>query len=156
MAPSFIKSKMQELKSPLAGEMSGHIFFADTYYGYDDALYAALRIINILRRETDSLSALRTKMPRSINTPELRFQCNDDRKFQVIVDIKEHLIQDGKTFNDTDGVRVMNDSGWWLLRASNTQDVLVARVEGNSLESLETLKQELNHYLALAHVKSPL
>src|SRR5690606_52352 len=121
---SLIKSKMAETKAPLAGEMSGHIFFADGYYGYDDALYAAVRLVSLVGRSGKSLAELRDELPEVINTPELRFPCPEDRKFKVPEEVKARLREAKANVNDVDGVRVLTDDGWWLLRASNTQDVL--------------------------------
>src|SRR5580704_17610047 len=118
---SLIKSKMAEIGAPLAGEMSGHIFFADTFYGFDDALYCGLRLLNIVANSRESLATMRDKLPQLVNTPELRFDCADDRKFKVDEEVKTRLKQDGAKLNDIDGVRVSTPDGWWLLRASNTQ-----------------------------------
>ena len=144
---SLIKAKMAELKAPLAGEMSGHIFFADHYYGFDDALYAAVRILDIVARSKKSLAQMRDDLPSPVNTPELRLPCPDERKFAVLEEVKARLnergLDAGFTVNDVDGVRVETPEGWWLLRASNTQAVLVARVEAKDIETLERLKGEL-------------
>ena len=124
---SLIKSKMKETGAPLAGEMSGHVFFAHEYYGYDDALYAAIRLIAASARLGKSVTQLRGEMPALVNTPELRFQVDEARKFAVIGEVKERLAAAGADVDSTDGVRVSTQDGWWLLRASNTQDVLVAQ-----------------------------
>jgi phosphomannomutase len=126
---SLIKAKMAETGAPLAGEMSGHIFFADKWYGFDDALYAAVRLLGIVARSGQPLSDVRAALPHVVNTPELRFDCDDVRKFGVIEEVAERLRQSGATVSDIDGVRVSTPDGWWLLRASNTQAVLVARAE---------------------------
>src|SRR5690606_9152544 len=136
---SLVKSKMKETGAPLAGEMSGHIFFADDYYGYDDALYGAIRLIAASARLGKSVTELRSAMPEMVNTPELRFQVDESRKFSAIEEVKQRLAQSGADVNDTDGVRVTTRDGWWLLRASNTQDVLVARAESQTQEGLERL-----------------
>ncbi|MFC3673987.1 phosphoglucomutase/phosphomannomutase PgmG [Ferrovibrio xuzhouensis] len=138
---SLIKAKMRETGALLAGEMSGHIFFADHYYGFDDALYAALRLLNIIARNSRSLSELHARLPAMINTPELRIDCPESRKFPVIEEIKARLRSNGTALNDIDGIRVSTDEGWWLLRASNTQDILVARCEANDAEGLARLKE---------------
>ncbi|MFQ5764916.1 MAG: phosphoglucomutase/phosphomannomutase PgmG, partial [Rhodospirillales bacterium] len=118
---SQIKNKMMEVDAPLAGEMSAHIFFKDRYYGYDDALYAAVRLLGVLNRTGESLAALIDGMPAMVNTPELRFDCPEDRKFQVVGEVRDRLAEEGGvTVHDIDGVRVETDDGWWLLRASNT------------------------------------
>ena len=134
---SLIKSKMKETKAPLAGEMSGHVFFADTYYGYDDALYAGVRLIAAAARLGKSVTELRGAMPDVLNTPEMRFQVDESRKFAAIEEVKQRLRGTDAEVNDTDGVRVTTRDGWWLLRASNTQDVLVARAESDSEAGLE-------------------
>ena len=152
---SLIKAKMAETKAPLAGEMSGHIFFADKYYGYDDALYAAVRLLALLSRSGKKLSDLRKKLPKRFNTPEIRFACDDLRKFNVITEVKERLKNDGADFSDVDGVRVNTQDGWWLLRASNTQAVLVARCEGVDEEALIRLQAALADQLSKSNVKLP-
>ena len=140
---SLIKAKMVETGAPLAGEMSGHIFFKDRYYGFDDALYVATRLLEIVAGSPESLARLRDRLPRVINTPELRFACAEDRKFAVVDEVKARLQAEGADLIDVDGVRVRNEDGWWLLRASNTQDVLVARCESDSEAGLEKLKETL-------------
>ena len=152
---SLIKSKMAETGAPLAGEMSGHIFFADRYYGYDDALYAAVRLISYIGRSGKSLAELRDELPNVINTPELRFPCDESRKFPVVQEVKARLAATGAKVDDCDGVRVLTDDGWWLLRASNTQDVLVARCESQSEEGLERLKQALIAQLDASGIEPP-
>jgi phosphomannomutase len=145
---SLIKSKMKETSSPLAGEMSGHVFFADTYYGFDDALYAGLRLIVASARLGKSVTELRSAMPQMLNTPEMRFQVDESRKFAAIEEVKKRLANSTDEVNSTDGVRVTNDDGWWLLRASNTQDVLVARAESDSEDGLERLIAQIDVQLA--------
>ena len=152
---SLIKTKMAELKAPLAGEMSGHIFFADTFYGFDDALYCGLRLLNIVANSRESLAAMRDKLPQLVNTPELRFDCPEDRKFKIVEEVKARLKQAGAKVNDIDGVRVSTPDGWWLLRASNTQAVLVARCESANEEGLERLKGDLRAALAASGVSLP-
>jgi phosphomannomutase len=144
---SLIKAKMAETGAPLAGEMSGHVFFADRYYGFDDALYAAARLLEVLSHRTAPLSELRRVLPDVLNTPELRLDCAEERKFQVVNDLKSILAAEGADVNLVDGVRVRNADGWWLLRASNTQAALVARCEATSAEGLERLKDQLRGYL---------
>jgi phosphomannomutase len=152
---SLIKAKMAEIGSPLAGEMSGHIFFADKWYGFDDALYAAVRLLGIVARMEGKLSAVRDALPHVLNTPELRFDCDDLRKFEVISEVAGRLTQEGAEVSDIDGVRVSTPDGWWLLRASNTQAVLVARAEAKSEEGLETLKLALAAQLAASGLEAP-
>ncbi len=145
---SLIKSKMKETHAPLAGEMSGHVFFADTYYGYDDALYAGIRLIAAAARLGKSVTELRSAMPAMFNTPELRFQVDESRKFAAIEEVKQRLSGTDAQVDGTDGVRVSNADGWWLLRASNTQDVLVARAESDTEEGLARLMGQIDKQLA--------
>ena len=145
---SLIKTKMKETNAPLAGEMSGHIFFAHDYYGFDDAQYAAVRLIRAVRVLGGSLTALRDKMPKMINTPEMRFQVDETRKFAVIDEVLDRLERDGADVNRTDGARVNTPDGWWLLRASNTQDVLVARAEAKDQAGLDRLVAQIDAQLA--------
>jgi phosphomannomutase len=152
---SLIKAKMAEIGSPLAGEMSGHIFFADRWYGFDDALYAAVRLLGIVARMEGTLSAVRDALPHVVNTPELRFDCDDTRKFEVIEEVATRLKGSGAKVADIDGVRVQTDDGWWLLRASNTQAVLVARAEAKDPAGLERLKQALVAQLEASGLDAP-
>lgn len=152
---SFIKAKMKESHAALAGEMSGHIFFADKYYGFDDALYAAIRIIDIVAKSPYSLSYLRKSLPKTFSTAEIRIECSEERKFKIVDELKENLNKTGLQFNDIDGIRVTTESGWWLLRASNTQSVLVARCEANSKENLEKLKENVRKNLEFCAVEIP-
>jgi phosphomannomutase len=152
---SLIKSKMAETGSPLAGEMSGHIFFADRWYGFDDALYAAVRVLGVLARGDQPLSAIRDALPQVINTPEVRFDCDDTRKFVVIEEVAGRLRAEGATVSEIDGVRVQTDDGWWLLRASNTQAVLVARAEASTEAGLERLQQALVRQLEQSGLAAP-
>jgi phosphomannomutase len=152
---SLIKSKMAETGSPLAGEMSGHIFFADRWYGFDDALYAAVRTLGIIARMDGKLSAVQMALPHVINTPEVRFDCEDRRKFAVIKEVAARLSAEGAKVSATDGVRVQTADGWWLLRASNTQAVLVARCEGTTPAGLDRLKAALVKQLAASGLAEP-
>ncbi|KRC81051.1 phosphoglucomutase/phosphomannomutase PgmG [Sphingomonas sp. Root241] len=145
---SLIKTKMKETGAPLAGEMSGHIFFAHNYYGFDDAQYAAVRLIQAVHVIGKSLIQLKDEMPAMINTPEMRFQVSDTRKFAVIDEVLDRLEAEGADVNRTDGARVNTPDGWWLLRASNTQDVLVARAEAKSQEGLDRLMAMIDAQLA--------
>ena len=149
---SLIKVKMAETASPLAGEMSGHIFFADRYYGFDDALYAAVRLLKAVVRHGCDLAALRDQLPTLVNTPELRFDCADDRKFAVVNQVRDRLKGEAAQFDDVDGVRVNTQDGWWLLRASNTQDVLVARAESGDQAGLDRLVAAIDDQLAQSGV----
>jgi len=145
---SIIKTRMAETGAVLAGEMSGHLFFADRYYGYDDALYAAVRFISMVGRWGDvTLDQRHDGLPRLYNTPELRIDCPDERKQAVIAGVKAGLAGSPDRVVDIDGVRVSNADGWWLLRASNTQAVLVARCESTTQEGLERLKARLGREL---------
>ncbi len=152
---SLIKAKMAEVGAPLAGEMSGHIFYADGYYGYDDALYVAVRTLGVLATGTDTLADFRKTLPAVMNTPELRFTCAEDRKFVVPDEVHERLKAAGAEVDATDGVRVNTADGWWLLRASNTQDVLVARCEAKDEPGLLRLKQALAAQLTASSVELP-
>ena len=147
---SLIKSKMKETGSPLAGEMSGHVFFADEYYGFDDALYAGVRLMTAAARLGKSVTQLRSDMPQMINTPEMRFQVDESRKFAAIEEVKDRLSKTDADVNGTDGVRVNTADGWWLLRASNTQDVLVARAESDSDGGLARLMAQIDEQLQLS------
>ena len=147
---SLIKSKMKETQAPLAGEMSGHVFFADEYYGYDDALYAAVRLMAASARLGKSVTQLRGEMPALVNTPEMRFQVDESRKFAAIDEVKARLAGSAAQVDGTDGVRVTTDDGWWLLRASNTQDVLVARAESDSQDGLDRLVAQIDEQLQLS------
>ncbi|MDR2856469.1 MAG: phosphomannomutase/phosphoglucomutase [Novosphingobium sp.] len=150
---SLIKSRMKQTGAPLAGEMSGHIFFAHRYYGFDDALYGAIRLIAASAHLGKSVTELRGAMPALVNTPELRFQVDESRKFAVVGEVRDRLAAAGADVDATDGVRVATADGWWLLRASNTQDVLVARAESGSREGLERLMAEIDAQLAQSGLK---
>ncbi|TVV76148.1 phosphoglucomutase/phosphomannomutase PgmG [Sphingomonas solaris] len=150
---SLIKTKMKETNSPLAGEMSGHIFFAHDYYGFDDAQYAAVRLIRAVRVLGGSLTALKDAMPHMVNTPEMRFQSSEARKFAVVQEVLDRLEASGADVNRTDGARVNTADGWWLLRASNTQDVLVARAEAKDQSGLDRLMATINEQLAQSGVE---
>jgi len=133
--------------------MSGHIFFAHDYYGFDDALYAAIRLIRAVRVMGGSLTEIKSAMPVMVNTPEMRFQSSDDRKFKVVDEVLERLAASGADVNKTDGARVNTEDGWWLLRASNTQDVLVARAEAKDEAGLARLMAMINDQLAQSGVE---
>jgi phosphomannomutase len=153
---SLIKSKMAEEDSPFAGEMSAHLFFADRYYGYDDALYAALRLLGALDRAGTSLADYRDSLPPLVNTPELRFPCPEARKWRVVEEVRDRLRAENAQLNDIDGVRVSTGEGWWLLRASNTQDVLVARCEAQNEAGLARLKAAVSAQLEASGIDAPL
>jgi phosphomannomutase len=152
---SLIKAKLAETGAPLAGEMSGHIFFADGYYGFDDAVYVAVRLLGVLGRSQESLAELGDRQPAVVNTPELRFPCDETRKFEVVREVRDRLREAGTEMTDIDGVRVRTADGWWLLRASNTQAVLVARAEAATEDGLSRLKGELAAELAASGVALP-
>jgi phosphomannomutase/phosphoglucomutase len=139
---SLIKSKMRSEGALLAGEMSGHIFFNDRYYGYDDAIYAALRLLEIMSKHDGSLSSLLADIPRYYATPEIRVDCPDKEKFRIVEDLKSRL-ESGHELIDIDGVRIVFNDGWGLVRASNTQPVLVLRFEGRSEQRLEEIRREV-------------
>ncbi|MEE2662373.1 MAG: phosphomannomutase/phosphoglucomutase [Pseudomonadota bacterium] len=153
---SLIKARMRETGALLAGEMSGHIFFADRYFGYDDALYAAVRLLSCLGQCKESLSAMRRSLPQLVNTPELRFNCPEDRKFQIVEEVRDRLSVLGADISEIDGVRVVNDDGWWLLRSSNTQNALVARCEAATSEGLQRLKDTLVSQLKKSGINPPI
>lgn len=154
---SLVKSKMAELSAPLAGELSGHIFFADGYYGFDDGLYCALRLLNIMGESNQPFSALLADLPETISTPEIRLDVPEETKF----DIPEKILAEVKTYretlsedvqkhyqiNDIDGIRLTTQDGWWLLRASNTQNCLVLRLEAETQEGMDRLQESLRGFL---------
>jgi phosphomannomutase len=149
---SLIKSKMKETGAPLAGEMSGHIFFKHRWYGFDDALYAAVRLIEAVSASGQSLTEIMDGMPKSVATPEMRFPVDEPRKFAIVDEVRDRLSSDGARVDATDGVRVSTDDGWWLLRASNTQDVLVARAEAKDATGLDRLVAQIDDQLAKSGV----
>ncbi len=152
---SLIKDKMVELEAPLAGEMSGHIFYKHKFYGHDDAIYAGIRFLNAVSKQGGDLVKLKDGLPQAVNTPELRFDCDDTKKFGVIDEVKKWLEARGAVMNTIDGVRVSTDDGWWLLRASNTQAVLVARCEAADEAGLARLKEALVEALTACEVNAP-
>jgi phosphomannomutase/phosphoglucomutase len=137
---SLIKEKMKEEKAALGGEMSGHIFFADRYFGYDDAIYASCRLIELLSKTDKKLSQLLSDVPKTFITPEIRVDCPDDIKFEVVEHVKEALKKDYPVI-DVDGARVKFEDGWGLVRASNTQPLLVLRFEALSESRLQEIKK---------------
>jgi phosphomannomutase len=150
---SLIKSKMKETGAPLAGEMSGHIFFKHRWYGFDDALYAAVRLIEAVSQSGRTLTGIVDGMPRTAATPEMRFQVDEVRKFAIVDEVRDRLSSAGAKVDATDGVRVSTADGWWLLRASNTQDVLVARAEATDEAGVERLVAQIDDQLAKSGVK---
>tara|TARA_Y100000296_G_scaffold2495_1_gene3003 strand:- start:229475 stop:230926 length:1452 start_codon:yes stop_codon:yes gene_type:complete len=159
---SLIKSRMKELSAPLAGELSGHIFFADRYYGYDDALYCAVRLLNIVANFEGgkSLNEALADFPELFNTPEIRFEVDEMEKFAIVDKVLAAMQKQAETdtdmqVSDTDGVRVVTPKGWWLLRASNTQNALTARVEASRKTYLEEMKEMLSAELEKLGVVIP-
>ncbi|MDX1578061.1 MAG: phosphomannomutase/phosphoglucomutase [Gemmatimonadota bacterium] len=144
---SLIKERMRESGSPIAGEMSGHICFADNYFGTDDAIYAAARLAGLVARSGRPLSELAGEIPSYPSTPELRIDCPEDRKFEVVADAVRHYKATHEVI-DIDGARVLFDGGWALIRASNTQPVIVARIEADTVERLREIADDVRTYLA--------
>jgi phosphomannomutase / phosphoglucomutase len=132
---SLLKAKLKETDALLAGELSGHMFFKERYFGYDDAIYASLRLLEIIANSGRPFSALFADLPRTVSTPEIRIDCPDDRKFIIAERAKEYFRKHYDTI-DIDGVRVQFPEGWGLIRASNTQPALVLRFEAQSAEKL--------------------
>ncbi len=143
---SLIKTKMKEEGALLAGEMSGHIFFADRYYGFDDAIYATLRILEILSHSDASIHDMLSDVPKTFATPEIRIECADEHKFEIVERIVEHY-RPTHDLVDIDGARVQFNGGWALVRASNTQPVLVLRFEADSQERLNAIRREVESVL---------
>ncbi|MFB0564858.1 MAG: phosphomannomutase/phosphoglucomutase [Candidatus Aminicenantaceae bacterium] len=139
---SLIKKKIKEENALLAGEMSGHIFFADRYYGFDDAIYSSARLIEILSHSKQNLSQMFSDLPQTYHTPEIRIYASDEVKFKIVEDVKNELARSYPII-DIDGVRAVFPGGWGLVRASNTQEVLVLRFEGDTKENLEAIKKEI-------------
>jgi phosphomannomutase/phosphoglucomutase len=137
---SLLKAKMKETKALLAGEMSGHMFFADRYFGYDDAIYASLRLAELLARSNGPLSTLLKDVPQAVSTPEIRVDCPDDRKFLIAERAKEFFRRNYPII-DVDGVRIQFPEGWGLIRASNTQPALVLRFEAKNADQLNEYRR---------------
>jgi len=145
---SLIKAKMKEEKAVLGGEMSGHLFFADRYFGYDDAIYAAIRLLEILSKTGQKMSELLADVPQTFATPEIRIDCADDKKAQVVERIKKHF-QNNRGLIEIDGVRIPFEDGWALVRSSNTQPVIVLRFEASSASSLQKIRNEVEKLLII-------
>jgi phosphomannomutase len=143
---SLIKYKMAEIGAALAGEVSGHIFYKDNNC-FDDGLYAAIRLINILANSAESLANILDSIPKTFSTHENRIDVPEERKFKVIEEIKALVIKESANLNDIDGLRVNTSDGWWLLRASNTQAALIARCEASTQAGLHRLEAILAGYL---------
>jgi len=144
---SLIKQKMKEEKAELAGEMSGHIFFGDRYFGYDDAIYASCRLLEILSNTGKTISDLLADVPETCSTPEIRVECPDEKKFEVVKKVTDYF-RERYNVIDIDGVRVLFDDGWGLVRASNTQPVLVLRFEAMSEQRLGEIRELVESVLA--------
>ena len=147
---SVIKAKMKEEGAPLAGEMSGHIFFKDGYFGFDDALYAGVRILQFMVEQQKTLSELLERIPKTANTPELRMDCPDSLKFKLVDTLKSLLVHSGASIVDIDGVRVQYHDGWGLVRASNTQPALVLRFEGPTVQRRDEIRNAIESMLQKA------
>ena len=153
---ALIKAKLFEIEAPLAGELSGHLFFADHYYGFDDAIYAAVRVLAMVARSGKRFADLVSTLPTFVSTPELRIHCAEERKFAVVAELLERMRAAGAKVSDIDGVRVTTAGGWWLVRASNTEAALVARAEGRDERALDSIKQLLADELRKSGVSLPL
>jgi phosphomannomutase len=152
---SLIKARLAETGGPLAGEMSGHVFFADRWYGFDDAIYVAVRLLGILGRAEESLAEMLDKLPPAFNTPEMRLPCPDERKFAAVAEVRERLRRRGAEMVEIDGVRVKTPDGWWLLRASNTQAAVTVRAEAATEAGLARLKAQLFEELSRSGISVP-
>ncbi len=147
-----IKEKMKQIKSPLSGEMSGHVCYSDDFYGYDDAMYVGLRLLRILSNENMNLNDLINKYPKSFSTPETRIDVDESKKFKIIADIKDRLSNFKGKLIDIDGIRLETDEGWFLMRASNTQNQLTCRVESTSEDELKKLIRIVENQLKLSDI----
>ena len=147
-----MKKRMAEINAPIAGELSGHIFIADDFYGFDDALYVATRVISQMVNTGQSITDFVDSLPQQHATPELHITCSDTKKFPLMERLstfaKSNYDHDNLTF--IDGVRVRTKDGWWLVRASNTEAALVVRAEGKSIEALERLIKNVEAALSAA------
>jgi len=148
----FIREQMKQIDAPLAGEMSGHIFFADRWYGFDDALYAAIRLLSLISAHGTSLSQIRQKFPVMCSMPEQRMPCDESLKGPIVEGVRRQLRNDKASFLEIDGVRVDTEDGWWLLRASNTEPVLSARCEAKDMRSLARIRRQMTAYLRQAAI----
>jgi phosphomannomutase/phosphoglucomutase len=137
---SLIKAKMKETGAALAGEMSGHIFFADRFYGFDDATYAGARVLEIISNTDKTLSELLSDLPETFSTPELRVDCAEEKKFVVVQKIADEFAKTNRVIR-IDGARILFENGWGLVRASNTQAILVLRFEADTKENLQAIQE---------------
>jgi phosphomannomutase / phosphoglucomutase len=149
---SLIEEKMHETHAPVGGEMSGHMFFSEGFYGFDDALYGAARLLHIVADSGKTVSDLLADVPRFVSTPEIRVECPDDKKFGIVEEAKKYFAAKYKVIT-VDGVRVLFGDGWGLIRASNTQPVLVMRFEARTKEQLEKIQSEMQGWLRAKGVK---
>jgi phosphomannomutase len=140
---SLVKAKMKETGAKLAGEMSGHIFFSDGYFGYDDGIFSGVRLMNLVAHASETLEQMMDAMPKVFNTPEIRIDTTEEKKFTAVEEIRQRLIASGAQMSEVDGVRVKTAEGWWLARASNTQPAIIVRAEASSAEGLERLTMQL-------------
>jgi phosphomannomutase/phosphoglucomutase len=147
-----IEEKMHQMHAPVAGEMSGHMFFAEGFYGFDDALYGAARLLRIVADSGKTVGELLADVPRFVSTPEIRVDCPDDRKFGIVEEAKKYFGAKYKVLT-VDGVRVLFGDGWGLIRASNTQPVIVMRFEARTSEQLEKIQSEMQGWLCSKGVK---
>ena len=147
-----IKEKMKELNSPLSGEMSGHVCYGDDFYGYDDAMYVGLRLLRLLSNQNLPLSELISAYPNTYSTPETRFDVDESKKFAIIDEVKNRIKETDQKIIDIDGVRVENDHGWFLMRASNTQNQLTCRAESTTKDGLHELVRIIENQLSLSGV----
>ena len=152
---SFIKDKMRQTKALLAGEMSGHIFFSDKYFGYDDALYASIRLLKILSKNKN-IKKLLNPFSKLISTPEIKIFCEDSIKFNIMKKFKAEILKKYSNVDTIDGIRVNNKKGWWLIRASNTQPALIVRCEAENKAYLNVLIVEVKDLLEKYNIKNNL
>lgn len=145
-----IQARMEQTGSPLGGEMSGHIFFADQWYGFDDALYAAMRLLALFAQDPEIIQRAEQRFAKFVGTPEIRMPCQDNLKTPIVANVKQRLFREGQPFLDVDGIRVTTRDGWWLLRASNTEPALVWRCEAATSKGLSGLKQIVQNYISNA------
>ena len=139
---SIMKAKMRDENAPLAGELSGHIFFKHNYYGFDDAIYGSIKLLEIVTRSGKTLGELKDSLPSYVSTPEIRLDTTDDEKFDIVARVRDHFQKTHEVI-DIDGARVKFEGGWALVRASNTQPVLVCRFEAHTEERLEEIRGEM-------------
>ncbi len=150
---SVIKDEMKRIKSPLSGELSGHVMYHDDFLGYDDAMYVGLRFLKILSQKDENLSDIMKKYPKTFSTPEIRIEVEESKKFQIVEEIKERLKKNNSNILTIDGIRVDLKEGWWGIRASNTQNSLTVRIEANDEELLKKLALDIENELELSGIK---